>query len=419
MSRRFLYVNDYATLTKNHDRKRYSMTSVSKFASLFSGCGGFDLGFIKNGFQPAGAFDNDPEAVANYKESVSKRVTLADLTKTFDVDSVRSVDALIAGPPCQGFSTAGKRDLNDERNELLSLTGRLALLINPRVLVVENVPGSIAGKHSRYFDDLDQSMRAAGYRTHKMSIQVSKLGMAQLRRRILFFAWRTGRDITFPVPTGIPKDLRSTIKGACTAANHDPRFLVPETRDYLIARRIGQGQKLSNVRGGKNSVATWDIPEAFGAVTSNERTVLELVRLLRRQDRQRNYGDADPVSLTRLESALGEPFHSLVVGLIAKGYLRRVGSGIDLVGTFNGKFRRLCWLKPSYTVDTRFGSPRYFLHPTKQRGFTVREAARIQGFDDAYVFRGSAATQFRLLGNAVPPPLGTFAAEIACLLLKA
>jgi len=192
--------------------------------------------------------------------------------------------------------------------------------------------------------------------------------------------------------------------------NHDPCRLPKYSRDWHIAQRIKPGQKLSNVRGGQNAVATWDIPEVFGSVTEHERTVLELLRRLRRQERKRDHGDADPVSLTRLEAALGAPFHRLVESLIAKGYLKRVDEGIDLVGTFNGKFRRLAWDKPSCTVDTRFGSPRYFLHPTQQRGFTVREAARIQGFSDSYVFRGSEQAQYRVIGNAVPPALGEMAA---------
>ena len=68
-------------------------------------------------------------------------------------------------------------------------------------------------------------------------------------------------------------------------------------------------------------------------------------------------------------------------------------------------------------MDTRFGSSRYFLHPSQQRGFTVREAARIQGFADSYVFRGSEQAQYRVIGNAVPPPLGEVAADLAKRLL--
>ena len=103
--------------------------------------------------------------------------------------------------------------------------------------------------------------------------------------------------------------------------------------------------------------------------------------------------------------------------LLRKGYIRRTGDAYDLAGTFNGKFRRLSWNEPSCTVDTRFGAPRYFLHPDKERGFTVREAARIQGFDDQYVFIGEKNAQYRLIGNAVPPPLGNLAADYSKALL--
>jgi DNA (cytosine-5)-methyltransferase 1 len=207
------------------------------------------------------------------------------------------------------------------------------------------------------------------------------------------------------------------LKGVETQPNHNPRRLIPHTRDWHIAKRIKAGQKLSNVRGGDNSVSTWQIPEVFGAITESERTVLELLRRLRRQDRKRDFGDADPVSYERLQIALGNTFKRNVEGLIAKGYVRRVGGCVDLVGTFNGKYRRLTWEKPSCTVDTRFGEPRYFLHPSQLRGFTVREAARIQAFPDSYVFQGDEQTQYRLIGNAVPPPLATYAADITLHLL--
>lgn len=385
-----------------------------KFASLYSGCGGFDLGFIDEEFIPLGAYDCDPEAVENYKANVSGDIYNVDLNDGVPNGNILSgIDALIAGPPCQGFSTAGKRRIDDERNHLLTLTGHLAKEIYPKVLVVENVAGALSGAHARYWNELNETMRSAGYRTTTLRCQAADIGMAQLRKRVLFFAWRTKRDIEFHIPSMSPGNIRMALTGVSGQKNHNPLRLIQDSRDWLIAQRIKPGQKLSNVRGGENAVATWDIPEVFGKITENERTVLEVLRRLRRQDRQRDHGDADPVSLHRLEAALGGKFHRLVNGLIAKGYLRRVGDRVDLVGTFNGKFRRLAWDKPSCTVDTRFGSPRYFLHPSQQRGFTVREAARIQGFDDSYVFYGSEKGQYRLIGNAVPPPLGAFAAQLA------
>lgn len=388
------------------------------FSSLFSGCGGFDLGFVERGFRSLGAFDCNTEAVDNFGANIKGPVTQVDLTNGIPNEySLVGLDALIAGPPCQGFSTAGKRLINDDRNHLLTLTGTLALRVSPKVLVVENVSGALSGEHARYWDALDATMRLAGYHTHTMRCQSTDLGMAQLRRRVLFFAWKTGRDIEFVMPKLPPAELRSVLKGSSKHPNHHPVALCKDSREWMIAQRIRPGQKLSNVRGGQNSVATWDIPEVFGEVTEHERTILELLRRMRRQERQRDYGDADPVSLVRLEAALGNPFHRHVERLILKGYLRRVDGGVDLVGTFNGKFRRLAWNRPSCTVDTRFGSPRYFLHPSQQRGFTVREAARIQGFPDSYVFRGSEQGQYRLIGNAVPPPLGAFAADLAKRLL--
>lgn len=388
------------------------------FASLFSGCGGFDLGFEDYGFQSLGAFDSDPDAVQNYSRNLGGPITQVDLTTELPGEKAfRGVDVLAAGPPCQGFSTVGKRELNDERNYLLTLTGFIARRVKPRVLVVENVPGSVAGEHGRYLNALESMMRLSGYSTRTIMVQVSNLGMAQLRRRVLFFAWNTGRDF-YAEPLSLPAaDLKSILIGATKLPNHDPKFLEPGTKEWQIARKIGPGQKLSNVRGGSNAVATWDIPEVFGPISDNERTVLELLRRLRRQDRVRQNGDADPVSIARLEAALGPHFVSLVGGLIEKGYLRRASSGVDLVGTFNGKFRRLSWERPSSTVDTRFGSPRYFLHPSQQRGFSVREAARIQGFPDSFFFHGTNQIQHRIVGNAVPPPLGAFAARTALRLL--
>jgi len=98
-----------------------------KFASLFSGRGGFDLGFINQGFQPIGAYDCNQDAVDNFKANINDDIFNVDLTNGVPNERILSkIDALIAGPPCQGFSTAGKRRVDDERNHLLTLTGHLA-----------------------------------------------------------------------------------------------------------------------------------------------------------------------------------------------------------------------------------------------------------------------------------------------------
>jgi len=383
-----------------------------KYISLFAGCGGFDLGLIGHGFSPIAAYDCDCDAVLNYRANIDGSVHCVDLREGLpNGKQATNVDVLIAGPPCQGFSTAGKRLVDDERNQLLPLTGALARQVQPKVMVVENVAGALSGAHAKYWMELNEGMRSAGYKTHTMVCQTVDIGMAQLRKRVLLFAWRTGNEIRFEPevkPAGMLKDVLGGLRGV---ANHEPRPLKRDSTEWKIAQHVKQGQKLSNVRGGANAVAAWDIPEVFGAITADERTVLELLRRLRRQERQRDCGDADPVSMGRLESALGMRFKALVNSLISKGYVKKVDGGVDLVGTFNGKYRRMAWNEPSSTVDTRFGSPRYFLHPTQQRGFSVREAARIQGFCDSYKFLGSEMAQYRLIGNAVPPPLGAHAAK--------
>lgn len=388
------------------------------FASLFSGCGGFDLGMLKVGYRARGGYDIDKLAVANFSANLRRPVWLGDLREGIPNErDLKGVDVLVAGPPCQGFSTAGTRRIDDARNLLLTTTGVLALRIRPRVLVVENVAGALSGAHAVHWRTLDAMMRHGGYRTNTLLCECASLGMAQLRKRALLFAWNTQREIDFAFPTRSPSTLSDVLARVEGCRNHDAMPLTKGSKDWHIATQIHPGQKLCNVRAGENSVPTWRIPEVFGKVTRQEQTVLELLRRLRRQDRTRDRGDADPVSFNRLREALGHQFQGLVERLIRKGYVRRVRDGVDLVGTFNGKFRRLRWDRSSLTVDTRFGSHRYFLHPAEHRGFTVREAARIQGFHDNYHFIGGDSAQYRLIGNAVPPPLGALAGTLARRLL--
>ena len=358
------------------------------------------------------AYDRCAEAISHYKRNVCPKAEQADLTQ-FVPQFRRTPEIVIAGPPCQGFSTAGKRDLADERNHLLPLAGRIAAQINPKVIVIENVAAAASGAHRKYWDEMEDHLRSKRFRTHTLKANAAEIGLPQTRNRLLLFAWRTNRDIDFRINTKPGGRLDETLSGVEKLPNHDPELLATDSRDYRIACRIGPGQKLSNVRGGLRAIHTWNIPEVFGKTTAAECQMLEFIMRVRRQERCRNFGDADPVSVARLKKQFNEQTSPLIEALLDKGYLRRVGKDLDLCHSFNGKYRRFQWDDKACTVDTRFGEVQLFLHPNEHRPFTVREAARIQGFPDDYVFDCTKRTAFRLIGNAVPPPMGRMVADFA------
>lgn len=373
-----------------------------KFASLFAGCGGFDAGFIKAGFQCMGAFDIDQTALDVHSRNLSGQVYRCDLSsRNFPGIEFRHFDVLLAGSPCQGFSTLGKRKLDDPRNDLLLVVGRWAARYKPKVVVAENVPGVISGKHRHYWEQLHILLHDAGYHTVDVRACGTEFGVAQRRSRVFMVAWM-GKDITFSLPSIPGGTLKDALVGIGDVENHDILYLPTNSIHYQIAEKIKPDQKLSNVRSGPRSIHTWEIPEVFGPTTQREREALEAILRFRRQIRVRDHGDADPVPTEFLNKTLGS---DVIQSLEKKGYLRRIAHTHDLIGAFNGKYRRLSWDKPSYTVDTRFGDPKYFLHPSEHRGFTVREAARIQGFPDTFTFHGTRAEQYRMVGNAVPPPM--------------
>lgn len=375
------------------------------FVSLFSGCGGLDIGFEQAGFRGLAAFDIEQSAIDTHNANLKTHGHLVDLAATSSLkNKVASPAVVIAGPPCQGFSTLGLRRLDDPRNSLIVIGTRLAIDLRPKVIVLENVTGALSGDHQSYWREAELLLKNAGYLMKTQKVTSSDFGVPQIRRRVVMIAWKgkgehpkvqTTRHITLA-------DVLCKMKGL---KNHAPKTLGKGTTEFKIARRIGQHQKLCNVRCGDRAIPTWDIPEVFGKTTSTEQEILRAVQRLRRQIRQRETGDADPVLARDIAERCGRNVEAQIAGLCEKGYLRRIGRRFDLAHTFNGKFRRLSREHTAPAVDTRFGEPRYFLHPEEHRGLSVREAARIQGFPDDFEFFGPRSAQFRMVGNAVPPPL--------------
>jgi DNA (cytosine-5)-methyltransferase 1 len=384
------------------------------FISLFSGCGGFDDGFEQSGFKCLGAFDNDPNVLNVYKQNLKGPTFLYDLSnaKLPNEDNFKGVDVLIAGSPCQGFSTAGLRNVNDPRNKLLLVGGAIAKTLNPKVIISENVMGSLSGAHKIYWDTLTCDLKSLGYNIKFLRCSATDFGLAQLRKRIFMIAWMGNKDVDFTIEAGPEKTLQEALDGVNSLPNQDHIKPITDPHVLKLATYIKPGQKLCNVRGGERSVHTWDLPEVFGSVTTEESYLLEKIKELRRKIRLRKNGDADPVLVSDLQSNCYFPVEPVLNELITKKFVRKVGERYDLQHTFNGLYKKLEWSKPSMTVDTRFGDPRFFLHPEEARGFSVREAARIQGFRDSFIFSGSVSQQFKMIGNAVPPPMAKGVADV-------
>ncbi len=369
--------------------------SSLSFLSLFSGCGGLDLGFMQAGFSPVAAFDIWPLAVENYRNNIGDHAHIWDLSNG-KLPNEFDCDVVVAGSPCQGFSTVGKRNIDDPRNHLLESAVKIGIDVNPKAMVFENVLGILQGEHKTHWDRAHSKLNAAGYETTTLILDARDTGSPQSRKRAFLLAWKK----TFKITTALEKQKHLTLidvlANISNLANHEPKTFQPDTPEYKISSQIEPGQKLCNVRGGTASVHTWNIPEVFGDTTLEEKEVLQSIMKLRRRNRRRTFGDADPVIPRAIYLDLQRKVATDIKSLIRKGYLRKIDGFVDLTNTFNGKYRRPLLNGASHTVDSRFGDPRCFLHPSEHRGFSVREAARIQRFPDSYIFHGPIDEQFRL-----------------------
>ena len=381
------------------------MSTGTTFASLYCGAGGLDLGFLAIGFRCLAAFDADQVAVATYNRNLGRHATKVDL-RTRDSDVVNAlnyVDVVLAGPPCQGFSTAGRNDPNDERNAHLQRVAQLAASSAAKVVVIENVKGLLGARYRTQLDSCIGILKESGFSVACRLFDLSEYGVAQTRRRVIILATRGTRPVSLD---GIRKRSKRTLRDAICdlhRANDTNGSMRLTIRDKKIASHIGPGQRLTNVRSGPRSVHTWSIPEVFGGVSERERSVLEAISRLRRRKRKRDFGDADPIRAEQVTQYIGRKSDSTLRALEKRGYVRRVEDQFDLTHTFNGKYKRLEWDKSAPTVDTRFVEPRYFLHPEDCRGFSVAEMAALQDFPKTYVFPDCLTTSARLIGNAVPP----------------
>lgn len=322
---------------------------------LFCGCGGLSLGFEKAGFNILLGIDAWEDAITtfNYNHKNSKGLC-ADLSTLNPKDIVsqldgKSVDVIIGGPPCQGFSVAGKRIVDDERNKLYKNFVRFVEFFKPKAFMMENVPNILSIGNGIVRDAIVKDFSNLGYKVVYKILTASDYGVPQNRRRTFFVGFKNGNEFTFPLPT-VKQKVTSK-----EAISDLPDKTVLDGEKYPVTPQSNY-QKLmrKNVNGLYNHRVT--------VHTEQTKRIIAMV------PDGGNYKDL-PVELQQTRK-------------------------VHIAWT------RLDSSKPSFTIDC--GHNHHF-HYKYNRVPTVRESARIQSFPDNFIFLGKLGSQLRQVGNAVPP----------------
>lgn len=322
---------------------------------LFCGCGGLSLGFEKAGINVLVGIDAWQDAITtfNYNHKNSKGIC-ADLS-TLEPSEIekelngKSVDLIIGGPPCQGFSVAGKRIVDDVRNKLYKNFVRFVEYYKPKAFMMENVPNilSIGGGIIR--DSIVKDFSDLGYKVVYQVLTASNYGTPQNRRRAVFVGFKNGFEFKFPEKT-VEKLITSS-----EALSDLPENSLEDGTPYPIASKCDY-QKL--MRCNSDKVYNHQITE------HSERTK-EIIALVPDGGNYKNL----PEELQQTRK-------------------------VHIAWT------RLNSQKPSFTIDT---GHRHHFHYKWNRIPTVRESARIQSFPDDFIFLGTKTSQYKQVGNAVPP----------------
>lgn len=139
-----------------------------------------DYGFNKLGFECLGAYDINPQAVASYNKNYGQLAAQDDLSAlNFSIKGVSKVDLVLSGSPCQGFSTLGKRNYDDPRNQLLIRAVEIALQYKAKIFVAENVPGALSGKHGDWWKRANDILLNNGFVTTTLVIKADDYGVPQ------------------------------------------------------------------------------------------------------------------------------------------------------------------------------------------------------------------------------------------------
>jgi len=334
---------------------------------VFAGCGGLSQGFRQASprFTVARAVEADLMAAASFACTFgADTVYHGTIESWLHEEAVPQVDLVIGGPPCQGFSSLGKQDVNDARNRLWLQYAETVKRASPKFFVLENVPTFLSSPEFSLFKGMTERRRLlADYAMRPYLLNAADYGTPQVRKRVIVIGWRRGDDDPgIPIPTheNTWVDVRTALRGVRRKVS----------RTTLPSRSV-----------------IFDGIELAGPFTGAEIHVT------------RHYAD---LSLKRFAVIPeGGSRFDLPDDLKAPCWLAHTSGAGDVMG-------RLRWDRPSVTIRTEFTKPEKgrYLHPSENRAITPYEGALLQGFPPEHRWVGSKTSIVKQIGNAVPTKLG-------------
>ena len=389
-------------------------------ASTFSGCGGSCLGYRMAGFRVLWANEFVPAAQAAYLANANHdcHLDVRDVAKVQPEEALEAMgleagelDLLDGSPPCQAFSTAGKRERGwgEEKsyegggrqlNEtLFDQYVRLLRGIKPRTFVAENVSGLVKGAAKGWFLEILAGLKASGYRVGCRLLDAKWLGVPQSRQRVIFVGVREDIDLepAFPSPLPYLYTLRDALPWIRSVGYHRGEVRpgskwCPHNRDFRLDKDAC-GTIRATVDG------NFEVVDG-GSLDGYEGQKLDLeapspcVRAGRPWNEQEVEADAGIEGY-----AIGREFDKLCPGETSKKYFSLVRPAVD---------------KPSPTIQASHGSRSTagVTHPTEKRKFTIEELKRVCAFPADFALIGSYAQRWERLGNSVPPLMMRAIAEV-------
>ena len=336
-----------------------------KILDLFCGAGGMSCGMHKNlHFKTVVALDIEEKLAVTLKKNMPEvDVVIGDIRnsnikeKIIESSIKNQVNMIIGGPPCQGYSLKGKKlGLEDPRNFLFIEYLNLVEKLQPDVFVIENVKSLLSTSKGWFKEQIVSAIENLGYMVDVGVLKASDFGVPQTRERTIFIACKT-KKISLPSPTvNKPVTVREAIDDLAYLNSAEGEF---EQEYKTPAKSKYQKQMRKNSK------------KLYNHKASNHAQI----------------------AIEKLKMIPPEK---------GKECLPK-----DLLGNqkFNSTWGRLKWDEPSPTIDTRFDAASNGTnnHPFLNRAITPREAARLQSFDDTYVFYGTKVAVRTQIGNAVPP----------------